>query len=71
MKYKYIGTIVGKQRLNGEITVVDIPDWLPEIPNGTRIKIGYTEQFADDYTILYWKNKKNKAYINVNEIHSA
>lgn len=59
MAYKYIGVITGSKGLKGSFIIHGAPADLQKIRKGTKIKIGFSEQFSKVFTVSDWKIKKN------------
>ena len=66
----YIGTILQIKGFRGEMTIGDLLSDLPKLKPMTKIKIGFSEQFAKDYTITKWLNINRNATMKLKEINS-
>ena len=66
-KYRLIGIVSNPKGLDGSFILTDVPEDLNPPEPGTKVKIGYSEQFSEEFTLKKWRAKKN-AVITLNEI---
>ena len=70
MPHIYIGTIVQSRGFKGEIFVNDVPREIKKLSPGSRLLIGFSEQFARSYTLSGWKKVSGGAVLHLKEIES-
>ncbi len=66
----YIGTILQIKGFKGELLVGDLLSDLPLLKPQLNIKIGFSEQFAKEYTIIKWTPANRNALLKLKEINS-
>jgi len=66
----YIGTILQLKGFKGEMLIGDLLSDLPRLKPQTKIKIGFSEQFAKEYTIVKWSPIFRNALVKLKEIDS-
>jgi 16S rRNA processing protein RimM len=66
----YIGTILQIKGFKGEMLIGDLISDLPRLKPQTKIKIGFSEQFAKEYTIVKWTPIFRNALVKLKEIDS-
>ncbi len=67
---KYIGTIVNTKGTAGSIFVGEVPAAVEKIKPGAIIKIGYSENFGQSYTLKHWKKNTKGAILDIEGITS-
>lgn len=67
---KYCGTIAGTRGYEGIIKLVDCPKDIISIKEGVPVKIGFSLNFTQDFTLLSFTNEYNQAFIKLKEINS-
>lgn len=67
---KYIGTIVNYKGTAGSIFVGEVPAAVEKIRSGAIIKIGYSENFGQSYTLKHWKKNTKGAILDIEGITS-
>jgi len=67
---KYCGTIAGTRGYEGIIKLVDCPQDIISIQEGVPIKIGFSLNFTQDFTLQSFTNEYNQAFIKLKEINS-
>lgn len=70
MSLKYLGRITGIRGFNGELFVDDVPKKLKTIKPDTVIKIGFSENFCEEYTVRTWRGQKGNVILQLKEITS-
>ncbi len=65
---KFLGTIARAIGVNGEILITDLPTGEPYLLPGTKVYIGYSENFTQTYTFTEWRHHNKGAVIALKEI---
>jgi 16S rRNA processing protein RimM len=66
----YIGTILQIKGFKGEMVIGDLLSDLPQLKPHTKVKIGFSEQFAKEYTIIKWLSVNRNATMKLKEINT-
>lgn len=64
---KYLGTITKTKGYKGHLIVADIAYFL-SITSGTKVYIGFSENFTKEFEISEWELKSKKAFIKLHGI---
>ncbi len=67
---QYIGTVSSSRGLKGEIVLKDVPENINTIIGGTKILIGYSAKFSQEYTLDYFTKSNRKSFVKLGEINS-
>lgn len=66
----YIGTILQIKGFNGEMVIGDLLSGLPQLKPQTKVNIGFSDQFAREYTIVKWIPTNRNVLMKLKEINS-
>ncbi len=61
--YHLIGRIIAKKKNSQHLILTGLQKYLPAIPEGTKVLIGYSEKFLKKYTIKEWKIHKSHIFL--------
>jgi 16S rRNA processing protein RimM len=70
MELTLIGTITASKGLNGAMLLSDTVKGIKTLPSDIKIFIGYSEKFAQQFTLLSFKKIDKNALIHLKEIDS-
>ena len=71
MGFRYVGTISREYGTQGEIILSECPDPALQLHSGTKVLLGYSAQFAKEYTILQCSPYKNTLKIQLQGVQSS
>ena len=69
--YMLIGTIANSKGLNGRLKIKNIPSYINNLEEGTKVKIGFSIQYSKQFIIKDWNQKKNESILTLLESISA
>lgn len=64
----YIGTISSVKGLDGSVILSDVPSGIKKLNTGDKVKIGFSEAFAKEFTVTKWIRLARHAMITLKEI---
>ena len=71
MGFRYVGTISREYGTQGEIILSECPDTALQLNSGTKVFLGYSAQFAKEYTIIGCSPYKNTLKIQLKGVQSS
>ena len=70
MTYKYIGTISSSLGIRGRMSIANSPASMAPLLPGTKLKIGFSEQFSKEFTLRLWRQNNKRAELTLDEVTS-